>query len=153
MSFGVNYIPSMDEFIPKAFTKWTYLVSGINVLYSGICSGSHFACFIPAENVRTRSIGKPHILDAFRTTLIPSFYSKKLEHSLVIFGMPFGIYSGPVLHKYIQKAFTNWTYLVSGINIVWSTPKNGPNHACIRRTNFTNSGRPHVLHIFINHNT
>jgi hypothetical protein len=79
MSFGVNYIPSMDEFIPKAFTKWTYLVSGINVLYSGICSGSHFACFIPAENVRTRSIGKPHILDAFSNHSYSVFLFEKVR--------------------------------------------------------------------------
>jgi hypothetical protein len=52
------------------------------------------------------------------------------EHSLVILGKPFGIYSGPVLHSYIQKAFTSWVYLASRINFVWSIPRMGPNHAC-----------------------
>jgi hypothetical protein len=91
-------------------------------------------------------ITRPTAGDSVRSTCA-------LEHSLVIFGTPFGIYSGPVLDNYIQKAFTNWTYLVSGINFVWSVPKNGPDHACfIPGNNFMDHGRPHVLHVFINHN-
>jgi hypothetical protein len=41
-----------------------------------------------------------------------------LEHSLVIIQTHFGLYYNPVMHNYNPKAFSNWTYLVPGLNIV-----------------------------------